>query len=79
VLTEVPGPKDDAPVSGQFFIHQTWELTGEGDYEGLTMELYRSLHDFNKGPMSVHGWGVIVPTDDVPPFPEIPEAAPADG
>ena len=43
-------------------------LTGEGDYEGLTLIMGQSE---GAGPMS--NWGVIVPSDQVPPMPDLPE------
>lgn len=71
-------PKKNAPISGKTFVHQTWKLTGEGDYEGLLLELYLSLHQNDrKGMLSVKGWGIIVPTDLVVAHPEIPSVAAA--
>ena len=42
-------------------------LTGEDGYEGLTlmMNQYRDLD-------TTTFWGVIIPSDKVPPFPELP-------
>jgi hypothetical protein len=40
-------------------------LTGEGDYEGLTLIMGQSE---GAGPMS--NWGVILPSDQVPPMPD---------
>jgi len=42
-------------------------LTGEGDFEGLTL----ILTDSDDGDTDTD-WGVIFPTDEVPPFPELP-------
>jgi hypothetical protein len=40
-------------------------LTGEGDFEGLTLVLAKPNDDGTSR-------GVIVPTDSIPPFPELP-------
>jgi hypothetical protein len=42
-------------------------LTGEGDFEGLTLILTQSQDGDTDA-----SWAVIIPTDDVPPFPKLP-------
>ena len=44
-------------------------LTGEGDYEGLTLILTQTLDEQR---------GYIIPTDLLPPVPELPAELPAE-
>jgi hypothetical protein len=62
-FTETPETFD------QFSVH----MVGEDGYEGLTMMMFSTfLHDSGGVNIADSHWGVIVPTDSVPPFPELP-------
>ncbi len=53
---------DDIPRSTELTV-----LTGEGGYQGLTLIMSAS----DDGDSEAH-WGVIVPTDGMPPVPDLP-------
>jgi hypothetical protein len=61
-FTETPEAFD------QFSVH----MVGEDGYEGLTMMMFSTFRESGGETTADWHWGVIVPTDSVPPFPEMP-------